>query len=97
MGYFLPMILGVILSIVFAKSKGGWIWLAIASALQFVSILGTAKRLALFGLSATSYWTTFTILLLIGVVGFAIRKENGKEKQKDASKENNIANGNEQQ
>ena len=77
MGYFLFMIIFMVIAIVRAKDGKPWIWYTIGVALQLMSILGLQQRYSAFGAqnALTGTWITFFVIALICAVVIIIRKE----------------------
>ena len=59
-GYFLIMIIFMIIAIVTAKGKGAWIWYAVGAIFQVVPMLGNQK--------AAMYWIVYFALLIITAI-----------------------------
>ena len=64
-GYFLFMIICMIIAIVTAKGKGAWIWYAIGAILQLISLSGNQKAAAMNGTDTTMHWIFYFALLII--------------------------------
>ncbi len=67
-GYFLIMIIFMIIAIVTAKGKGAWIWYAIGAILQLLSLAGNQKVAAMNGTDITMHWIIYFALLIITAI-----------------------------
>lgn len=67
-GYFLIMIIFMIIAIVTAKGKGAWIWYVIGAILQLFSLLGNQKMAAINGTDTTMHWVVYFALLIITAI-----------------------------
>ena len=67
-GYFLIMIIFMIIAIVTAKSKGAWIWYAIGVVLQLLSLSGNQKTAVMNGTDTTMHWVIYFALLIITAI-----------------------------
>ena len=67
-GYFLIMIIFMIIAIVTAKFKGAWIWYAIGAILQLLSLSGNQKVAAMNGTDTTMHWIVYFALLIITAI-----------------------------
>lgn len=67
-GYFLIMIVFMIVAIVTAKGKSAWIWYAIGAILQLLSLFGNQKAAAANGTDVTMYWIIYFVLLVITAI-----------------------------
>lgn len=67
-GYFLIMIIFMIIAIVTAKGKGAWIWYAIGAVLQLLSLFGNQKAAAANGTDATMHWIIYFVLLAVTAI-----------------------------
>lgn len=67
-GYFLIMIIFMIIAIVTAKGKGAWVWYAIGAILQLLSLSGNQKAAAMNGTDTTMHWIAYFALLIITAI-----------------------------
>lgn len=65
LGYFLPMLLFVVLAIISAKSWAGWLLLAIGSIVQLFSLTGLQKAADYRGTDMSLYWLIYIGLLIV--------------------------------
>lgn len=77
-GYFIFLIIAVILGIVFAKSPAGWIIYGIVSALYLFAMISYQNNANIIGMKTTGGWTIYILLLVIGAIGIIIRRANSK-------------------
>ena len=66
--YFLIMIIFMIIAIVTAKGKSGWIWYAIGAILQLLSLSGNQKVATMNGTDTTMHWIIYFALLIITAI-----------------------------
>ena len=67
-GYFLIMIVFMIIAIITAKGRGAWIWYAIGAILQLLSLSGNQKAAVMNGADATIHWIVYFALLIITAI-----------------------------
>lgn len=77
-GSFLIMTVFMIIAIINAKKKTAWIWYAIGSAFQLLSLLGSQKNAIYTGENFTVDWIIY-LVLLIGSAILVINKHNSSE------------------
>ncbi len=70
MGYFLIMIIFMIIAVVTAKGKG-WIWYTIGAVLQLIAQLGSAAS----GTDTAILWFIYFVLLIITAI-IIVRRRN---------------------
>lgn len=78
-GYFLIMLVFVVLGIIFAKRALGWILYVVGAVLQLISLLGMYRKYTYFygttGAQAmTTYWIVYALILVAGGIIIAIRR-----------------------
>ena len=76
MGYFLVMIIFMIIAIVRAKNGNPWIWYIIGVGLQLLSLLGLQRRYSQFGAGSAlgGTWLAFFVIGLISLIIIAMRR-----------------------
>lgn len=74
-GYFIIMIVCVILSIILAKKTVGYVILGIGSVIQLLSILGVQKQASFWGTDITAYWVVYFLLLIVGIAVITQRRK----------------------
>lgn len=67
-GYFLVMIIFMVIAIIAGKSKAAWIWYGIGGALQLMSLSGRQKAASFYGTDITLYWVVYFALLILTAV-----------------------------
>ena len=85
-GYFLIMIIFMIVAIVTAKGKGAWIWYAIGAILQLLSLSGNQKVAAVNGTDTTMHWVVYFALLIITAV-IVVKRYNKASTSSDKDNE----------
>lgn len=85
-GYFLIMIIFMIVAIVTAKGKGAWIWYAIGAILQLLSLSGNQKVAAVNGTDTTMHWVVYFALLIITAV-IVVKRYNKASASSDKDNE----------
>lgn len=78
MGYFLVLIVFMVLGIVFAKrGAAGWILYTVGAVLQFISQIGRQRQLAYYGFGASYMaptWIIFLVILAVSAVIIVVRR-----------------------
>ncbi|MBQ7125231.1 MAG: hypothetical protein IJO00_02595 [Clostridia bacterium] len=85
-GYFLIMIIFMVIAIVTAKGKGAWIWYAIGAILQLLSLSGNQKVAAVNGTDTTMHWIVYFALLIITAV-IVVKRYNKTSASSDKDNE----------
>ena len=80
-GYFLVMIIFMIVAILLAKSKAAWIPYSIGGVLQLLSITGNYRKLYLFGLSSTMLYSFIIYVIIMVLTAFIIVKRYNEEQK----------------
>ena len=77
MGYFLVMIIFMIIAIIRAPKGKPWIWYSIGVGLQLLAILGTTKQYNSWGMgrALTGTWVTFIAIAVISFIIILVRKK----------------------
>ena len=77
MGYFLIMIVFVVVAIIRAKNGNPWIWYGIGVGLQLLSILGLQRQYSSYGMSSSlsGTWIVFFVIAIVGLVIIISRKK----------------------
>ncbi len=72
-GYFLIMIILMVIAIITAKNKTAWIWYGIGAVLQLLSLFGNQRVASMYGTNITWYWIIYFILLIFTAAIVAYR------------------------
>ena len=83
-GYFLIMIIFMVIAIITAKGKTVWIWYVIGAILQLLSLLGNQKNSVMRDTDITIYWIIYVALLVITAI--LINKRRDKSSISDKLK-----------
>ena len=87
-GYFLIMIIFMVIAIVTAKGKGAWIWYAIGAILQLLSLSGNQKVATMNGTDTTMHWVVYFALLIITAI-LIVKRYNKANASSSTGKEYN--------
>lgn len=68
LGYFLIMIIFMVVAIVTAKSKAAWIWYAAGAVLQLVALIGNQIAANINGIDTTLRWIVYFGLLILTAI-----------------------------
>lgn len=93
-GFFLIMIVFMIVAIINAKKKTAWIWYALGSTLQLLSLLGNQKSANYYGDNTTVEWIIYFGLLIVSAI-LIVNKYNKALLHQNASS-NSIPTGDKQ-
>ena len=76
MGYFLIMIIFMVIAIVRAKDGKPWIWYGIGVGLQLVSMIGLTRRYSVYGMGGVTSgtWIVFFVIAIVSAIIISIRK-----------------------
>ena len=77
-GYFMVMIVLMIIAVIRASNGKPWIWYSIGVGLQLLGLLGAAKRYNALGMghALTGRWIAFLAISVISFIIIHIRKNN---------------------
>ena len=75
-GYFLVMLIFMIIAIIVAKSKASWVLVAIGAGIQLFSLIGLQKQKEYVYMDTTPYWWTYAIILLVTAAVIVIRSSD---------------------
>lgn len=92
-GYFLVMIIFVVIAILCAKSAVSWVLVVIGAGVQFLSLIGTQRNLNYWGAgdAMTGYWVVYFLLLIVGVALISARRKAAKEREEEARRQETYA------
>ena len=78
MGFFLIMLVFMIVAIVRAKNGKPWIWYSIGVGLQLLSLIGLSKQYSMLGASGalTGTWIAFFAIAIIALIVIILRKKS---------------------
>lgn len=68
LGYFLIMIIFMVIAIMSAKSKAAWVWYVIGAVVQLLSLAGNQKVANVNGTNTTLHWIVYFGLLIISAI-----------------------------
>lgn len=76
MGYFLVMLIFMIIAIVRARVGRPWIWYAIGVGLQLISMIGHTMNYNRFGMGSamTGTWIVFFVIAIVSLIIILARK-----------------------
>ena len=78
-GYFLFMIVFMVIAIITAKRKISWVLYAIGVIWQYFSWSGLQREAADTGTDTIPYWITYGVLLVLAAVLIILKKKKAKE------------------
>ena len=78
MGYFLIMIIFMIIAIVRAKNDNPWIWYGIGVGLQLLSLAGLTRQYSMYGLrgALNGTWIAFVVIAAVSLFLIFMRKKS---------------------
>ena len=75
-GYFLIMIIFMVIAIITAKGKTAWIWYGIGAAFQFLGQAGNHKVASLYAKDTTLDWIIYVVILVVSAILIDKRHKN---------------------
>lgn len=85
-GYFLIMLIFMIIAIVTAKGKSAWVWYAIGAILQLLSLSGNQKVATMNGTDTTIHWIVYFALLIVTAI-LIVKRYNKASASSDTKEE----------
>ncbi|MBE6707805.1 MAG: hypothetical protein E7578_01010 [Ruminococcaceae bacterium] len=75
-GYFLPMIVFMVLAVIFARRFAAWILYGAGAAVELISLVGNQKKYRLFGLEELMkpYWMIYLGILVVVAIIIILRR-----------------------
>lgn len=77
-GYFLFMIVFMVIAIITAKRKISWVFYAAGAIWQYFSLSGLQREAVYTGTDTTLYWITYGVLLILAAVLIILKKKKAK-------------------